>query len=58
MEKVNGKIANDNCKLEFSLANKMKTRNKMIAIFMEPCMSNTREWKEHIGMHLGEGGVY
>ena len=42
-EKVNGNIANDNCKLEFSQAKRMKTNGKLIVVVMEPCMTNTKE---------------
>ena len=42
-EKVNGNIANDNCKLEFRQAKRMKTNGKMIVVVMEPCMTNTKE---------------
>ena len=56
-DKVNGKIANDNCKLEFSHAKRTKTSDKMLAVVMEPCMTNTKEWKGQVGMHLG-GKIY
>lgn len=51
-DKVTGKIANDNCKLEFNHAKRIRTSNAMIAVVMEPCMTNTREWKGHVGMHI------
>ena len=52
-DKVTSKIANNNCKLEFSHAKRIKKIDKMIALVMEPCMANTKEWKGHTGMHLG-----
>ena len=56
-KKVSGKTANDNCKLEFSHAKRMKTSDKMIVVVMEPCMTKTEEWKGHVGMHLA-GKMY
>ena len=51
--KVNGKVGNDNCKLEFGYATITKTNNKIIAIVMEPCMTNIKKWKGQVGLHLG-----
>ena len=56
-EKVNGKIANENCKLEFSHAKRKKTSDKMLAVVMEPCMYRAKEWDGQVGMHLG-GKMY
>ena len=56
-DKVNGKIANDNCKLEFSHAKRKKTGDKMLAVVMEPCMTIPKEWEGQVGMHLG-GKIY
>lgn len=55
--KVNGKIANDNCKLEFSHAKRKKTSGKMLAVVMEPCMVKAKEWDGQVGMYLG-GKMY
>lgn len=52
-DKVDGNFGNDNCKLEFSYATTRHTNNRMVAIVMEPCMTNTKEWKGKVGMHLG-----
>ena len=56
-DKVNDQDGNDNCKLEFSHAARMLTNNKMIAIVIEPCMTNTKKWKGLVGLHLG-GKMY
>ena len=56
-EKVSGKTANDNCKLEFSHAKRMRISDKMITVVMEPCMTKVKEWKGDVGMHLG-GKMY
>ena len=55
--KVNGEILDDNCKLEFSHAKRMKKSGKMLAIVMEPCMTKAKEWEGQVGMQLG-GKVY
>ena len=56
-DKVNGEVPDDNCKLEFNHAKRMKKSNKMIAVIMEPCMTNAKDWKGQVGMHLG-GKMY
>ena len=53
-DKVNGEIPDDNCRLEFSHAKRIKKNNKMIAVIMEPCMTKAKEWKGHLGLHLGD----
>ena len=56
-DKVNGEIPDDNCNLEFSHAKRIRKSNKMIAVVMEPCMTEAKEWKGQVGMHLG-GRMY
>ena len=56
-DKVDGDIGNDNCKLAFSYATMRQTNNRMVAIVMEPCMTNITEWKGQVGLHLG-GKIY
>ena len=52
--KVNGKVSDDNCRLEFSYARRKKKSDKMLAVVMEPCMTKPREWEGQIGMYLGD----
>ena len=55
-EQVNGDNANDNCKLEFGHATRQKNKN-IVAVVMEPCMTDTKNWRGSLGMHLG-GKIY
>ena len=56
-DKVNGNVPDDNCRLEFSHAKRIKKSDKMLAVVMEPCMTKAKEWKGQVGMYLG-GKMY
>ena len=51
-DNVNGKRANNNCKLEFDFAVRIKT-HKLLAAIMEKDMRNTSKWNRSDGMYLG-----
>ena len=51
LNKVNGDNANDYCKTEFYHASNVKTKDKMVAVIMEPCMTG-REWMGRVGLCL------
>ena len=50
-DKVNGDDPKDYCKLEFRHARNLKTRNKMVAVIMEPRMKG-RVWTGQVGLCL------
>ena len=51
LEKVNGGNATDFCQIEFCHASNVKTKDKMVAVIMEPCMSGG-EWIGRVGLYL------
>ena len=51
LNKVNGDNANDYCKTEFYHASNVRTKDKMVAVIMEPCMTG-REWMGRVGSCL------
>jgi hypothetical protein len=57
MDKVNGKNAGDNCKLEFRYCCSRKTSSKMLAVVMEAGVRATNKWSGAVGMNLG-GELY
>ena len=57
IDKVNSGNRADNCLKEFNYANMEKTSAKMIAVPMEPCCLNPKDWKGVIKMELG-GQLY
>ena len=60
LEKPGGAAArgeNDNCFLEFDYASRIKDKQKMICVVMEPCCFDTSSWSGAVGMHLG-GRLY
>ena len=53
IEKVASGNPADNCFKEFSYANRTKTSAKMIAVPMEPCCLDPKNWTGIIQMELG-----
>lgn len=51
LEKVNGGNATDFCQIEFCHASNVKTKDKMVAVIMEPCMTGG-EWIGRVGLYL------
>lgn len=51
-DKVTGKRANDNCKLEFDFAARTKT-DKLLAVVMERDMRNISKWTRSVDLYLG-----
>ena len=51
LEKVNGGNATDFCQIEFCPASNVKTKDKMVAVIMEPCMTGG-EWIGRVGLYL------
>lgn len=49
MEKVDGKNAGDNCKLEFRYSCLRKKSTAMLAVVMDPNFRNTSDWSPTIG---------
>ena len=52
-QKVAGENESDNCKMEFSYAQRRKGVPNMIPIVMEPSMTKTTSWEGPLGMALG-----
>lgn len=57
MEKVNGTKDDDNCKLEFQYAARVKTKRNMIAVVLDPYCKDTSKWTGTVGFILG-GELY
>lgn len=55
--KVNSRDPYDHCRLEFNHAKRMVSIDKMVAVVMEPCMTEAKKWTGQIGMYLG-GKMY
>ncbi|OQR90379.1 hypothetical protein ACHHYP_05582 [Achlya hypogyna] len=51
--KVNGDNANDNCQLEFGMANATQTPQWMVPVVMEPCMLSPAHWSGQLKLVLG-----
>lgn len=53
IDKVGGKNAQDNCKLEFGYATRRKTTSLMVPVLMKKACSDPTAWTGTVGMEMG-----